>query len=652
MPKPDYRIGSVSAWAAMVLAMAPFSPAKTLVVDQNQTGAADTNAGTVSAPFKTINAAARVAVAGDTIVVHAGIYRECIVPANGGEEGKPITYTAAPDEVVCVRGSDVFAPAWETVAGQPGVYQAPVDADVFKTRLDGVPGKKTLGQVMVDDQMLQQMDDAGDLNRVAGSWMTDGTSITVHCPAGVDELSKHQVQITVRRNCFRPEKRGLGYLVIRGFRFEHAANQGIGQFWTGESHLQSGLVSCRSGNHWVIENNSIRWANSIGLDIGMEKHIGQSVDGQPQPELVGWHLIRNNTISDNGEGGICGIGHVGVKIIGNVLKHNNRLGFNTFEEAAIKVHFALETLIEGNVISDNETGGIWLDNTWQDVRITRNVICNNRKWGGIFCELGRGPCLVDNNVIALTRGDGPESAGFYSHDAAGVTLAHNLFIMNEHYGAFITRATERRYASLPRGTQQITRGGGRGNAMTNEVRDMKVVNNLFIDNGRAALNFPAMSAPDRNNVSDYNVYTTAWLLYVMLVANNSAGTNATAREAQAALDRAVAEEDIQAEDMPKVIKYQGGILLTLDQWQLLSKQDLHSGIARLSRQAIHTQDEPYLTFRLNNDVPFKLGCRPVQGVDKDFYGNPLPAENPLPGPFQNLKAGANLLRLWPAVPAR
>ena len=49
----------------------------------------------------------------------------------------------------------------------------------------------------------------------------------------------------------------------------------------GDAHLQSGLVSCRSGRHWIIENNSIRWANSVGLDVGREKPVSMPEFGVP-----------------------------------------------------------------------------------------------------------------------------------------------------------------------------------------------------------------------------------------------------------------------------------------------------------------------------------------------------------------------------------
>ena len=45
----------------------------------------DKNDGTAASPFKTISCAARIAQPGDEIIVHAGVYRERVNPARGGE---------------------------------------------------------------------------------------------------------------------------------------------------------------------------------------------------------------------------------------------------------------------------------------------------------------------------------------------------------------------------------------------------------------------------------------------------------------------------------------------------------------------------------------------------------------------------------------
>lgn len=68
----------------------------------------DANAGTASAPFRTVQRGAERAEPGDTITVHGGVYRERITPPRGGaSEDRRIVYRAAPGETVEIKGSEV-----------------------------------------------------------------------------------------------------------------------------------------------------------------------------------------------------------------------------------------------------------------------------------------------------------------------------------------------------------------------------------------------------------------------------------------------------------------------------------------------------------------------------------------------------------------
>jgi hypothetical protein len=104
--------------------------------------------------------------------------------------------------------------------------------------------------------------------------------------------------------------RGLGYITLRGFDFEQCANPSGEDFWKAPNPPQAGAVSTRSGHHWIIENNTIRFAQGIGLDCGREG-LGRVLDGQTAPRNVGYHLIRGNRISDSGQCGIAGSGQFG-----------------------------------------------------------------------------------------------------------------------------------------------------------------------------------------------------------------------------------------------------------------------------------------------------------------------------------------------------
>jgi len=76
------------------------------------------NKGSQAEPFKTISKAAESAQPGDTITVHAGIYRERINPPRGGtSDDRRIVYQAAPGEKVVVKGSEQVT-GWEKVENE------------------------------------------------------------------------------------------------------------------------------------------------------------------------------------------------------------------------------------------------------------------------------------------------------------------------------------------------------------------------------------------------------------------------------------------------------------------------------------------------------------------------------------------------------
>ena len=101
----------------------------------------DANPGTQPAPFRTIQKAAGIMVAGDTCRIRAGTYRETVTPANSGVAGAPITIESFRDERVVISGADLLSGPWKQhkpnvdTAGMPWTLGPGKDM-VF---VDGVP---------------------------------------------------------------------------------------------------------------------------------------------------------------------------------------------------------------------------------------------------------------------------------------------------------------------------------------------------------------------------------------------------------------------------------------------------------------------------------------------------------------------------------
>src|SRR3954452_13324268 len=85
----------------------------------------DSSDGSEDHPLRTIDRAATLAVAGDTVVVHEGEYREWVRPRRGGlSDARRITYEAAAGEHVVIKGSEQVT-GWEPVDGTVWTVSVP-----------------------------------------------------------------------------------------------------------------------------------------------------------------------------------------------------------------------------------------------------------------------------------------------------------------------------------------------------------------------------------------------------------------------------------------------------------------------------------------------------------------------------------------------
>lgn len=110
----------------MILSGCGLACAGTYIVDPAAPGAADSNPGSEQQPFSTVQRAADLAQAGDTVFVMAGKYAERVKIKTSGAPGLPIVFCAAPRRSAVVAGFDVHANyvtlrGFEITAEDPGV---------------------------------------------------------------------------------------------------------------------------------------------------------------------------------------------------------------------------------------------------------------------------------------------------------------------------------------------------------------------------------------------------------------------------------------------------------------------------------------------------------------------------------------------------
>ncbi len=110
------------AWILAVVgltALAPAAGAATYYVAPN---GSDAGPGSPAAPWRTIQKAANTVVAGDTVLLRTGTYRERVVIAAAGAAGAEVTFAAYPGEAPVVDGASVTIP--DAMAGLVEVTHA------------------------------------------------------------------------------------------------------------------------------------------------------------------------------------------------------------------------------------------------------------------------------------------------------------------------------------------------------------------------------------------------------------------------------------------------------------------------------------------------------------------------------------------------
>lgn len=449
----------------------------------------DSASGNHTRPYLTISKAASVAQPGDTIIVHAGTYREWVKPIHGGtDDSKRITYRTAPGEKVVIKGSERIT-SWTRQAG--GVWKVELPNSFFGEynpyALEVSGGWLNYGRwhhrgdVYLNGEAFYEKQTTQEVAEVKQTWhcQVDKDVTTIWANFGKANPNTELTEINVRESLFMPEITGLKYITVDGFHFMHAAAN-----WAPPVlDLQTGAVGPRMGKHWIIENCTITNARCVGIILGHAPGVDYS-----DINAYGDHIIRNNVIHRCGQAGIAGQkGATRSLICGNLIEDTNyRREFGGWETAAIKFHNSVDTVISGNLIRGvyrQEQGafGIWIDFGNQGIRINRNIIYNTEA-ATVFLEMNHGPILVDNNILI--------GQPIRSNSEATV-FAHNLFV---DCGYEYSPDNQRRSQYYrPHTTKVVGRKSG-------TAQDDKWFNNIFIRRGLDRVKTASGYA------SDYNVY--------------------------------------------------------------------------------------------------------------------------------------------------
>lgn len=625
----------------------------------------DRAAGTKEHPFRTINHAARLAVAGDTVRVFGGTYREWVDPVHSGEENARIIYEAAEGEHPIIKGSEIVKD-WELVEGSVWKKTLPnemfgdwnpyaewIRGDWFEAPINRVHH----GDVYINGVSMYEASDVEDLYRADIRYFgyqktkhpdiepivapektiyrwradVDDTTTTIYCNFHELDPNRETIEINVRKCCFYPTRTGRNYITLRGFEIAHAACP-----FTPPTADQIGMVGANWSKGWIIENNDLHDAKCSAVSIGKEASTGDNdalkyhrkhshyyqteavflaLQKGWNRENIGSHIVRNNVIHDSGQNGI--VGHMGC--IFSRIEHNHiyniavKHEFYGAEIAGIKLHAAIDVVIAHNNVHDC-TRGLWLDWQAQGTRVTKNLFYQNAR-NDMMIEVTHGPCTFDHNILL--------SKNALEDIAQGTAFVHNIIAGNVRNEACMNRETPYHFAhsTAVKGITMVLGG------------DDRFFNNMFLGAHKSQNTiFKPMSVC-------YNVYETPERYEremrisahktprqaVWIESNAYAGTAGAfrAEEHFARIDGVKAE----------ICEADGKWVLTLDMPHLM--QD--ACCCAVTTERLGT---PVFT-----EEPFENPDGTPIDFSIDYLGTRR-EENILPGPFASLAVGKNKMVVW------
>lgn len=625
-------------------------------------------------PFRTISKAAEIASAGDTVIVHQGIYREWVSPENGGTSDLDrITYMAAPGEKAVIKGSERISD-WVRLDGT--VWKAEIPNDFFGEYnpysraiwgdwlIDPVDYCVHTGDVYLNGKSFYEAKSLEDIKkpieRKTGftvPWMAreeyilhpEDTVYQWYAEVSEDKTviyaNFHQydpnrefVEINVRPYCFYPKATGINYITVRGFEMAQAATP-----FTPPTADQPGLLGTHWSKGWVIENNDIHDSKCSGISIGKEASTGNNEHSRWQRnsgytfqmeavfkarhmgwgrETVGSHVIRNNRIHDCGQNGI--VGHMGC--VFSVIENNHIYNIATkhefygYEIAGIKLHAAIDVNIEHNHIH-HCTLGIWLDWEAQGTRVQRNVLHHNDR--DMMIEVTHGPCLVDNNILA--------SSYNFDNAAQGTAFVHNLCCGIMRKIKVLDRSTPYHYphSTEVAGVSFIYSG------------DDRIYNNIFVGGPEIREEDSAFGTAHYDQCTDsYEAYIEK----IMLLGNAD-------HEKYFQVEQPVYIDGNIYVNGARHCRHEKNYTFSEEETFFKVEQDrdttylkfgMPGGVMDLDT-VIHGTETLGST-RISNCI-FDSPDGERISIDKDYFGNPR-NDRPKSGPFENIHEGNNEFVIW------
>jgi len=362
---------------------------QTYSVEQTNPTCSDTGPGSVATPFCTIGAATKKALAGDTVLVGPGQYREQVQITASGQPGAPITLRATSPSTVILGTDDVSDAAGWTATTTTAWKHAftPVPAQVF---LDGQPLAKATSSTTT----------------TAGTWFYDTTTSTLYVDTGgTNPATGHTVAAGARS--FGILLRQVTDVNVTGFAVRQTNLTGVYLDRVQRVALST-LDIAQAGAHGATVDASSN-ATLDGIQAASNVSIGVRFFNSTDS------VLRSSATHDNNFHGVSVQGSTRVTVTGVTSYKNKRLG--TRVATGIDVSSSSQqVVVDGNTTYGNDDSGVEAYTGSTGTTIRRNVTYDNGDHG-IDNSSAPGSIVIANTVV----GNGTAGINFEGGSSGAVS---------------------------------------------------------------------------------------------------------------------------------------------------------------------------------------------------------------------------------------
>lgn len=402
-------LATLSVAGPLARSQANVNENQTTIVYVDGKSGSDSNAGTSSAPLKSIQAAVSKANAnnqkkiGTKVIVNAGVYRETVsIEPVSNQSTVPLTIQAAVTGTAIIAGSDLLS-GWSPDSGYAGAYTTnwtPQNGTCalpsgWPTSVPSIALHTEM--IFVNGIPLTQVASYAQLRQ--GTFFINETYDTLHIwpSAGTN------VQTAVVEAATRPKTIsvvGRSNIVLRGLVFRHAA-----------SCMNNSGATVTTSSNVLIDSVQALWNNWGGLGLFASSNF----------------TVQNSIASYNGGIGFQGDEDQNALYSFNETDYNNWRGaqaaFYEWGMGGTKLFEMRNTTVQNHFSYNNQAEGLWFDTDNKNITIDDATLVGNVT-AALQIERDEGPITLENSLLCSS------GVGVNLLTSEQVAITNNTFYNN------------------------------------------------------------------------------------------------------------------------------------------------------------------------------------------------------------------------------